>query len=334
MRMLAIAALAGVVALGACGKDDKAKSNRKDTPKKEPPKVKVPQDKPPEPKPDPALIARGAYVAQLGGCVICHTGMTEQGPDVAKAFAGGLVVTEPYGTWRSPNITPDKKTGIGDWTDEQIMAAIRQGVRPDGTKLYPIMPYMYFSQIADDDAKALVAFLRSLPPIENAVQGSDELKMPQPPAPPALTDMPDKSDPAKYGAYLANIMHCHVCHTPMTDKGPDMAKSFAGGDPMPMPPEFQAMGTGDLIAPNITPDEKTGIGKWTEEQIVAAFTQAKRPDGKPIFGPMMFYAMGWKDMPAEDAKAVAAFLKSLPPTKNKVAKSTFKPAGPPPGAPK
>ena len=100
-----------------------------------------------------------------------------QGPDFANAGAGGLEMPETIGTWRTPNITPDKGTGIGNWTDEQIIAAVREGVRPDGKKLYPIMPYMNYNVMTDDDAKALVAFLRTLKPVERTVAPNKDLKM-------------------------------------------------------------------------------------------------------------------------------------------------------------
>jgi cytochrome c553 len=283
------------------------------------------------PAQDPALVERGAYIAKAGGCLVCHTGMGPTGPDLANPGAGGLEMAEKVGTWRSPNITPDKGTGIGNWTDEQIIAAVREGVRPDGTKLYPIMPYMNFNVLTDDDSKALVAFLRSLKPVERQV-AKFELKMPPIPAPKPPNQAPG-DDVAKKGAYLASIMLCNHCHwTPNKDMtgpaGPD--KMFSGGLPMELPP----LGTGVLYAKNITSDPDTGIGKWTEEQIAAAIKTMQKADGKPIMGPMLLLQMGWSQLADDDIKAVAKFIKALPPVKNKEPADTFKPnMGPPGGAP-
>lgn len=320
VKHISVFVVGAALAVGACSSDE----NKPAAEKKPVAEKKPPAPPPAPPPPSPEMIEHGAYVAAVSGCVVCHTAI---GPD-ATPFAGGLVVTEgELGTWRSPNITPDKKTGIGDWTDEQIIAAVREGRRPDGTTMYPMMPYMNYRVMSDDDATALVAFLRSLPPAENQVEGS-EMKLPQIPQP-KVNKVPNPA-PEKRGEYLVGLMHCVVCHTPMTPMGPDMGKAFAGGMEMPVPPEMAFMGTGTMVSPNITSDPKTGLGKWTEEDIVKAIVEGKKKDGKPIYGPMGFYSMfAWKDLKPEDAKAAAAFIKSLPPIVNKVPKSTFKPAPPP-----
>jgi hypothetical protein len=328
-RMFACVMLGVLFVAVACKGDSKKKAEPAKTVERAP-VAKEPPPPPPPPPLDPKLLARGRYLADLGGCMLCHTGFGPQGPDLPKAWAGGLEIPEKFGTWRSPNITQDKKTGIGDWTDEQIIAAVREGKRPDGSQMYPIMPYLFFNTLANDDAQALVVFLRTIAPIENAVAGNTDLQLPKVPAPPPSGQAPPADDPVAQGAYLATLMHCVFCHTPFDETGmPDMKnKAFAGGFEFDMPPMF---GTGKLYSSNITSDRKTGIGKWTDEQIIAAVTAMKRPDGKPIMGPMMMYAMGWSKMPPEDGQALAAFVKSIPPIANKVPKSTFKPAGPPPG---
>lgn len=285
---------------------------------------------------DPKLVERGAYLAKASACLVCHTALGPTGPDLANAGAGGLEFKEKFGTWRTPNITPDKGTGIGNWTDEQIIAAIREGVRPDGAKLIAMMPYMNYNVLTDDDAKALVAFLRTLKPVERTVAKS-EVKMESPPAPKPPNAAPG-DDPAKKGAYYASLMLCNHCHwTPNKDftapAGPD--KMFSGGLPMELPP---MMGTGVLFARNITSDPETGIGKWTEEQIFAAIKMMQKPDKTLIQGPMTFMQGSWSQMDDADIKLVAAFIKALPPVKNKIPPHTFKPAaggppgGPPPGA--
>jgi mono/diheme cytochrome c family protein len=278
--------------------------------------------KPEPPKPDPKLVERGAYLSNLLGCDTCHTPMGQAGPDMTRRFGGGFEIKEAFGTMRMPNISQDKKTGIGNWTDEQIARSIRQGIDDEGKQLYPIMPYLSYNRLTDDDTKALVAFMRSVPPVENEVAPNKDLKLPQPVAPKPANEPDVVADPVKHGEYLVTLMHCGSCHTPAgKDGAPDMTRQFAGGTEMEMP----MLGTGKLYASNITSDPATGIGKWTPDDIITAVKAAKRPDKTSIQGPMQFYVPGWSQMTDADAKAMAAFVKQIPPIKNKVPKSTFKP---------
>jgi cytochrome c553 len=281
------------------------------------------------PAADTKLVERGAYVAKASACLVCHTAIGPNGPDLANVGAGGLEMVEKFGTWRTPNITPDKGTGIGNWTDDQIITAVREGVRPDGAKLIAMMPYMNYNVMTDDDAKALVAFLRTLKPVERTVAKS-EVKMESPPVPKPPNEAPG-DDVDKKGAYYASLMLCNHCHwTPNKDFSAPagMDKMFSGGLPMELPP----LGTGTLYARNITSHPETGIGKWTEEQIFTAIKMMQKPDGKMIMGPMLFMQGQWAQMDDADLKAVATFIKKLPPVDNKVPPHTFKPhEGPPPG---
>jgi mono/diheme cytochrome c family protein len=164
-------------------------------------------DKPaPKPAvPDPAVVARGNYLVNVVmSCAGCHTPLGPQGPDMRRAFAGGLEMPEAFGTWRSLNITPDPKTGIGGWTDEEIMNAVREGRRPDGTQLFPIMPYTDFHALSDEDGRAVAAYLRTLEPVENAVARATDLKLPKPPVPPAKGTPPPAPTPVARGAYLVS----------------------------------------------------------------------------------------------------------------------------------
>lgn len=274
---------------------------------------------------DPELIKRGEYVAGISGCALCHTAFGPTGPALDKMWGGGLEVPEEVGTWRSPNISQDKKTGIGSWTDQQIIDAVREGKRPDGSTLYPVMPYPFYNRMSDADAKALVAFLRTVPPVDNAVAGND-LKIGKPPVPPA-TGAEAPAD--KRGEYLTSLMHCGACHTVMTPQGPDMAKWMAGGTKFEMP----MFGEGALYSQNITPHPTTGIGGWTDAEIVASLREMKHKDGAPIMGPMQMYQMGWSKIADADMTAIVGYLRALPPIDNAVPKSTFKPKGPPPEAP-
>lgn len=279
-----------------------------------------------KPAGDPALVERGKYLADLMGCQHCHTPFGPNGPDLDKAWAGGLEIPEKFGTWRSPNISMDKDTGIGGWTDQQIIDAIREGKRPTGDGLFPIMPYLFYNAMSNDDARALVAFMRTVPAISNKVERATDLKIPKIPAPPPTGQAPDKADPVAHGGYLVSLMHCGACHTPMKKDGsPDMAKMFAGGFPMELP----MMGEGVLYSSNITPDEKTGIGAWSEEDVTRAIREMKKKDGTPILPPMALYQTGWYRIEDGDMKAIAAFLKTgIKPIANAVPKSTFKPKAP------
>jgi len=329
MRKLAIA-LTVLLVSSACGKKDDGKNKAEPTNKTAP----TAESKPPPPNVDPALLERGGYLAGIMGCPLCHTAFTENGPAIDKMWAGGFEFDDVFGTWRSPNITQDKKTGIGDWTDEQILVAIRQGKRPDGTMMYPVMPFLYYNKLSNEDGVAIVAFLRTIPPIENAVEGNTDLDLPKMPSSPAAKGVEPGPTPLEQGEYLVTILHCHFCHTQMTDEGPDMAKSFAGGFPFKMPDKWAAaMGSGTLFSSNITSDKKTGIGDYTDEQLIAVFKEFKKKDGTPIFGPMRMYEMAWRKMKDKDAKAIVTYLRTIPAVKNKVPKGDFKPPAPPPGAP-
>ena len=319
---------AALALAGGC----KKKAEEKPAPAPDPKMAETEKPKTPEPPPgpDPKVVERGAYLVKAGGCLVCHTAMGPQGPDLANAGAGGLEMPDPIGTWRTPNITPDKGTGIGNWTDVQIMAAIREGVRPDGKKLFPIMPYMNYNSMTDDDAKAVVAFLRSLKPVERTVAPNKDLKMAPMDAPKPANKAPG-ADPVEQGGYMASIMLCNHCHwTPNKEMtGPaGMDHMFSGGLPLEFPP----MGKGTLFTANLTSDPDTGLGKWTEEQIYTTLKTMVRPDGRPIMGPMQILQAGWSQLQDDDLKHVAAFIKKLPPVKNKVPKSTFVPNPPPPGA--
>lgn len=283
----------------------------------------------PKPAYSPEQLARGEYlVEKVMVCGACHTNIGPAGPDRDKHLGGGLEMTEVFGTWRAPNITADEETGLGKWTDAQIVAAIREGIRPNGDQLYPIMPYMFYRRLSDDDANAMVAYLRSVPAVKNTVAPSDTLTLGKPPAPTNERGPKDDSELAK-GEYLGSLMKCGHCHFPMTEKGePDMGRPFAGGMEFTLP----MFGTGTIYAGNITSDKKTGIGDWSDEQVITALRTMVRPNGAPILPPMALFAPGWSQMDEGDLKAVAAWVKSIPPVENKVPTSTFKPSGPPPGA--
>jgi mono/diheme cytochrome c family protein len=316
------------VALTACKEKDEAapapaepKAETKTEAKEPPPAA------PTDAKPD-ALLERGHYLADLMGCQNCHTPFGPQGPDLDHVWAGGLEVPEAFGTWRSPNITQDEATGIGAWTDEQILAAVREGKRPSGEMLFPIMPYPLYNALSDEDGKALVAYLRTVPAKAHKVERATDLKLPRAPVPRPAGKAPDRADPVAYGGYLASLMHCAMCHTPMTDQGFDTSKAFAGG----MKFELPMLGEGALYSSNLTSDPETGIGGWKDEEVLNAVRGMMKRDGTLIVGPMALYQQGWYRLEDADGKALVAFLRSLPPIAYRVPTSTFKPKATP-GAP-
>jgi len=270
---------------------------------------------------DPAQLARGKYIfGATGGCG-CHT--EPKGP----ANAGGRKYDGPFGTVYSSNITPDPKTGIGGWTDAQIITAIRLGRRPNGERILPVHPFTSFNGMAEEDLQALVAFLRSVPPVSRATPPK-KITMPMFESvflPAWLMTFAAKETPppaaptsgAARGEYLVRAVgHCGECHTPRSAMTMAVDNSrFLAGNPKKTGPEGQATA-------NLTPDKGTGLGDWTEEQIVTFLGTGNRPDGD-VAGGLMGEVIqgtlaGYKDMTKADLQAIARFLKSIPPVKNKI----------------
>ena len=251
-------------------------------------------------------LERGRYLMQsIVACGNCHTPQGPNGPVAGMELAGGLRFEEPPFSAVAPNITPDKATGIGHWTDAQIVTAIREGRRPDGSLIGPPMPIGLYREVSDNDAAALVAYLRSVKPVVNKVDKS-VYRMPMPPAygPPVgkVTEVP-RSDKIAYGRYLAGPLgHCVECHsTPGAQGAPDMANKLGAGGVVFSGP------WGKSTATNITP---TNLGRYSDAALKAVITTGVRPDGSRLKPPMGtdYYA---KMMPA-DLDAVVAYLRSLP----------------------
>ena len=258
-------------------------------------------------EPTPELIARGKYVfATAGGCA-CHTP-----PDAIGLNAGGMKFDLFIGVVYSRNITPDAETGIGTWTDAQVTNAIRRGERPDGSKLFPIHPYKYLGNIADDEVEALVAYLKSVKPITSSVPARS-LKIPVPRMTISNAPRGAPRDGLARGAYLAGgAAHCAECHTPRRfDFSPDDAKLLAGGP-----------GPERSLSANITPHVETGIGRWTEAQIARFLRTGVKPSGQEAYSLMRTVIIGtsagFKDLTEADAAAIARYLKTVPAIENKV----------------
>src|SRR5689334_710752 len=209
-------------------------------------------------------VTRGEYLVHAGGCFACHT--------VAggEKLAGGRALATPFGTFYSPNITPDPETGIGRWTDAQFLRALREGVRPDGANYFPAFPYPSFTRITDSDALAIKTYLFSLSPVHRQNRPHDVsfpfswrflqtawklLFFTKGPFQPS----PERSAIYNRGAYIVTALaHCGECHTP---------RNLLGA----VRPSMQLAGTREVpagqLVPNITPDPATGVGKWEREDI-------------------------------------------------------------------
>jgi mono/diheme cytochrome c family protein len=258
------------------------------------------------------LVARGAYLATAAGCANCHT----DGAHGGKPYAGGLALGTPFGTFYSPNITPDPETGIGRWNDAQFLRALREGVRADGANLFPVFPYTSYTKILDEDARAIKAFLFSLPPVRQPNRPNDVsfpfswrflqngwklLFFTEGPFKPA----PDRSAAYNRGAYLVtSLAHCGECHTPRNSLGGIDPDRFLAGAPPPGPDGKKA--------PNITPDRQTGIGNWSEDDIVGVLTDGHTPNFDEVGGPMAEVVKDTARLTDEDRRAIAVYLRSVP----------------------
>ncbi len=251
-------------------------------------------------------LERGAYLMQsIAACGNCHTTQGPDGPIPGMELAGMANFFEiPEFTIHTPNITQDVATGIGGWSDDEIIAAIREGRRPDGSMIGPIMPIGLYRELSDTDVRAIVAYLRRVPAVRHEVPRS-EFRIPIPPSyGPTPVDVPDvpRDDPLAYGAYLAGpVGHCIECHTPMTPTGPDFASRLgAGGMVFPGP-------WGTSVSPNITP---TGLAARSDAEIKTMITRGERPDGSKMLPPMpyAYYA----NIADRDLDAIVAYLRSLP----------------------
>ncbi|MDR6292046.1 mono/diheme cytochrome c family protein [Inquilinus ginsengisoli] len=266
---------------------------------------------------DPASadpVVRGAYVFAAGGCAACHTA---PGAD-AKPLAGGRALKTPFGTFYTPNITPDPDTGIGKWSEDDFRRAMRQGVSPQGDDYYPAFPYTSFTGITDRDLDDLWAYLRSVQPVHQANQ-PHELGWPfswRSLLPgwrllnftegPPLVAVGQSSEWYR-GAYLVRVLgHCGECHTPRDLLGGlNWYSPFSGN---PQAPD------GDGKIPNITPDPKHGIGEWSDKDIAYYLETGGMPDGDFAGGAMVEVIKNdTSKLTDGDRQAIATYLKSLTP---------------------
>ena len=257
---------------------------------------------------DKNLLTRGTYLMDsIVACGNCHVQRGEKGrPLMDKGLSGGMLFDEEPFRAYAPNITPDAETGIGKWTDAQLARAIREGIRPDGTLIGPPMPILFYRGMADDDLKALVAYLRAQPAVRNKVPKSEyRIKLPASYGPEVKNvSAPSRKDAVKYGQYLAGPLgHCMDCHTPWVKGVPDLSKVGAGGNPFRGP-------WGVAVSRNLTPHEQ-GLKGWSDGDIARAIREGVRKDGTQLKPPM---AYGWyKNISDADMKSLIAYLRSLKP---------------------
>jgi mono/diheme cytochrome c family protein len=257
---------------------------------------------------DFTIIQRGHYLATAADCVACHTI-----PGSKDQFAGGRPIETPFGNIVSANITPDQATGIGSWTNEQFENAVRKGIRPDGSRLYPAMPYPNYTKMSHDDVMAIREYLKTVKAVNNEV---DRSTLPFPFSIRAgmrawnglffsqgqFKPDPNKSAEWNRGAYLVQGPgHCGACHTPKNVFGANTdSEALQGG-------RLQGW-----FAPNITNDDGKGLGQWSIDDIVAylktghnRITAATGPMAEEI-------EHASSKMTESDLKAMATYLKSLP----------------------
>lgn len=270
--------------------------------------------------PPAALIEKGRQLAVAADCMACHTAPASLGlPGGGKPFAGGYAIESPLGTIYATNITPSKAAGIGDYTEAEFARALRQGVRRDGSHLYPAMPYTSYTQLSDEDTGALYAyFMHGVAPVD---ADAEKTTLPFPFSQRwsmAIWNLlfldnqrfvPDTTKSAEWnrGAYLAGALgHCSACHTPrnalMAERG---GQALAGG------------AVGPWYAPNITSDPVSGIGAWSEQELVQ-YLRTGRVEGKAQAAGGMAEAVqnSLQHLPEADLRAMAVYLKGTPPIRD------------------
>ncbi len=280
----------------------------------------------------PERVERGEYLAShVMVCMDCHSQRDWSlfsGPPTAGTLGeGGEEFTREMGmpgNFYAPNITP---ANLESWSDGEVYRAITSGVNRDGDPLFPVMPYHSYGHADQEDIYSIIAYLRTIKPIEHEVPRSDpdfpmSIIMHLMPAEAHPMERPDKGDQIAYGGYLATISACADCHTPFKKGQPVEGMRYAGGREFEMP-------WGTLRTPNLTPDQATGIGAWTEQVWLNRFA-AYDSIGKltPITGQDQYNTlMPWHmyaQMSADDLKAIFAYMHSLKPIANKVERVTYR----------
>jgi mono/diheme cytochrome c family protein len=257
--------------------------------------------------PSPEVVARGHSLTDAADCASCHT------LDPAQPFAGGKRIDTPFGAIYAPNLTPDRETGIGAWSDDDFYRALHEGISPSGARYYPAFPYPYFTKFTRDDTLAIRAYLATLKPVRHTAP------------PPDLTwplnhrmlmrgwnwlyftsgtyePDPAKSDQWNRGAYLVEGPgHCGACHTPKTFFGADRTDQMFGGSEI-----------GGWFAPRLDSAARGGLASWSAADI-AEYLQSGRNGKSHAGGPMAEVVVNsTSKMSDADVQAIATYLKDLP----------------------
>jgi hypothetical protein len=278
----------------------------------------------------PENIERGRYLAiNVLQCVDCHSERDWYrygGPPIEPVGAGRSCMTRDTeaagvnsGQGNFPgklcirNITPDVATGLGGWTDGEIIRAVREGVDHNGEGLFPIMPYFIYRDVADADIEAVVAYLRSMQPIES-VRPERQIDFPMnlmvrtfPEPIDGAVIAPDPADSVAYGGYLARVARCEFCHTP---KDPNSMEGFAGRDFAGGMPFF--LNGRVMYTMNLTPHE-SGLGNWTKEQFIHLFKSRSEAVPVPYDANTLMNWSAFSGMSEEDLGALYDFFMTLPP---------------------
>ena len=260
---------------------------------------------------EPAIV-RGEYLVSAGGCITCHTAKD----DDAVTLAGGRALETPFGTFYSPNITPDPQTGIGEWTDDEFLNAFWEGVGPGGRYYFPAFPFPSYTGITREDLLAIKAYLFSLEPARNEVPQYElpwylDTRLAAAAWQLLFFDSkrfepdPDRSGEWNRGAYLVrHLGHCGECHSPRNRFGaPIPDQEMAGGQ-----------GSEGKSVPNITPDNADGIGRWSADDMALFLELGMMPDGDFAGGSMSAVIDdNTSRLTPEDRAAMHLYLQSLPP---------------------
>ena len=258
-----------------------------------------------------SLVERGGYLVNaVMACDGCHTPRGKEGFNMERRFSGGSQVWDtPAYTVRGTNITPDRETGIGAWSDDEIKRSLIDGTHRLGRPIAPQMPFAFYKVLTPRDLDAIVAYLRSIAPVKNEVTPPVyKAAMHSEPVPGATRPFreEDMRDPVKRGFYLASIAHCMECHSRRADGNQDYKNGWGKGGYVFKGP------FGAVVTSNITSHPTAGLGAWSDAEIKRALTEGVARDGRAFKQPMARQDY-FKRMTEEDLNALVAWMRSLPP---------------------